>query len=581
MLEQAWVKRVLGPLAVAETSPDFSGCRLFEAAFVGKKKLLGEVLRVRGREVDIQLFEEASGLAAGDPVRFAGGPLEADLGPGLLGQILNAAGNPLTDALEFSIPEKKENYRLERGFRNPEAVSAGAGAAWRFRPAIREGDAAASGAIVGTTDEDHFLYRVLVPPHVKPGRVAWIAPEGDYGAWDCICRLSGGEEFSMARRAALRVPRFAGRHLPPSEPLSTGWRALDALFPLAAGGTALLSGGIGAGKTAMLRSTARCVAADVVVYVVCGERGTDAAEAAEELLEASGGEKKPPARAILIVSSSDMPPAGRDLSVCLGMTLAEHYRDMGYAAAVMVDSASGWTDALRGIEACLAEASQKEAGETRFPAYLGSRVSACLGRAGAAETGTASRGSVTLLTTAASEIEGGLENAGGLEGDPAFHILRSGAYWRLDKNLARACRFALDWERSRSPYGDAPGAEDDWGTLLEYLKSSGAPVSSRGALAEWDEFHAETVRAVYLEQESADRNGARADLIRFLRALDRAAQRALASGRSREEVAALVSRPELLVLRDLPERDFRERARKWLEDFESKLPAEGPAEAGP
>ncbi|MDR1049001.1 MAG: hypothetical protein LBL51_04530, partial [Synergistaceae bacterium] len=597
MPERAWVGQVLGPLAVAETSPDFSGCRLFEAARVGKKGLLGEVLRVRGREVDIQLFEGASGLAAGEPVRFTGVPLEAELGPGLFGRVLNAAGNPLTGASEIQNPAKKENYRLERGFRNPEAVSPWGGT-WRFRPTVREGDGAAPGDVAGTTVEAGFLHRVLVPRHVQPGRVAWIAPEGDYGAWDPICRLSGGEEFSMARRAALRVSGPAGPR--PEGPLSaagrflTGWRALDALFPLAAGGTALLSGGPGVGKSTALRSMACRAGADVVLYVVCGERSVDAAEAAEELFGTGAGDS--PARAILIVNSSDMPAAGRDLAVCLGMTLAEHYRGMGYRAAVMVDSASGWMDGLRGIGACLAEVSRGGIGGPRFPAYLGSRVSACFGRAGEIETASG-RGSVTLLMTADSEAAGSEvtgSEAGGLEDASAFHVLRSGAYWHLDRGRARAWRFpALDRKRSRSPYGNAPGPapgeEDDWPELAEYLKTSLAPTPPWGgeaslssslssALSEWGKFHAGTVEAVYLEQESAARGGARADLLRFLRALDRAARKALAEGRSCGEVAALGSRPELLSLRGLSDRDFKGRARTWLEDFAVKLPLAKPAE---
>jgi hypothetical protein len=343
------------------------------------------------------------------------------------------------------------------------------------------------------------------------------------------------------------------------------------------------------GKSTALRSMACRAGADVVLYVVCGERGVDAAEAAEEIFGTGVGDS--PARAILIVNSSDMPAAGRDLAVCLGMTLAEHYRGMGYGAAVMVDSASGWMDGLRGIGACLAEVSRRGGG-ARFPAYLGSRVSACFGRAGEIETASG-RGSVTLLMTAGSEAAGsevagseaGGSRVGGLEDASAFHVLRSGAYWHLDRSRARAWRFpALDRKRSRSPYGNAPGPtpgeEDDWPELAEYLKTSLAPAPPRdgeaalsSALSEWGRFHAGTVEAVYLEQESAARGGARADLLRFLRALDRAARKALSEGRSCEEVTALVSRPELLSLRGLSERDFKGRARQWLEDFAAKLPS--------
>jgi V/A-type H+-transporting ATPase subunit A len=256
----------------------------------------------------------------------------------------------------------------------------------------------------------------------------------------------------MTQRWEIRVPRPIRERLRPEGPFITGQSVLDTLFPLIRGGTAVLSGEPGTGKTLLLQSLARCRGADVVVYIVCGERGTEAAEVLEELSRAADAIGEPSRgrvslmeRTVLVVSTSDMPLATREASVCLGMTLAEYYRDMGYDAAVMLDSASRCAEALAETGARLRRGDRKI---LTGPDYGASRLAACFARAGRAEilgTTETRRGSVTLIGTE-SETRGSAPSPLGM----------SGAFWKLDRRSAQACRFpALDRSRSFSPYGNA------------------------------------------------------------------------------------------------------------------------------
>jgi V/A-type H+-transporting ATPase subunit A len=439
----ARVKEISGTFVVAEADSLFrTSVRLFEAARVGKNRLLGEVLEIRNGEIAIQLYENAAGLSVGEEIHFAGAGLSVDLGPGFLGGAVNGLGLSFGKAGEAELC-------LERGFRG-RSTAPQAEKRWHFRPSAREGERVEPGSVLGTADGGPFLHRVTVPPSCaffEPSAVEWIAPEGDYTAREDICRLSNGKGLSMTQRWEIRVPRPIRKRLSPDGPFVTGQSVLDTLFPLALGGTAALSGEPGTGKTLLLRSLAQCRGADAVVFILCGERGMEAAELLESLSKIKAADARREGslqgfslmeRTALVVSTSDMPLATREASVCLGMTLAEYYRDMGYNAAVMLDSASRCAEALSETGARLRKTGHSE--------YGMSRLTACLERAGRAEIlGTspegARRGSVTLIRT---------------ESDPPALLAPPGAFWKLDRRSAQACRFpALDISRSHSLYQSA------------------------------------------------------------------------------------------------------------------------------
>ncbi|MDR2174978.1 MAG: V-type ATP synthase subunit A [Synergistaceae bacterium] len=581
----ARVREVSGSLAVAEVDSLFrTSLRPFESVRVGKDWLIGEVLEIRDAEIVIQLYENAAGLSVGEEVLFTGEGLSVDLGPGFLGEAVNALG------FSFGRAGETDLY-LERGFRSRPAAPR-AEKQWHFRPSAREGDRTGPGGVLGTAAEGHFFHRVMVPPCVTvppshaPARVAWIAPEGDYTARETVCRLSDGKELSMTQRWEIRVPRPVRRRLSPDGPFVTGQSALDALFPLALGGTAVLSGEPGTGKTLLLQSLARCRGADAVVCVLCGERGTEAAEVLEELSKTMDSRGESQARfslmdrTALIVSTSDMPLATREASVCLGMTLAEYYRDMGYDAAVLIDSASRCAEAL-------AETGARLRGRD-CPEYGVSRLSACFGRAGRAEVlrGASPEGAFPEGASPEGASPEGMKRGSvtliGTESEPRGSALSPlnapGAFWRLDRRSARACRFpALDLSLSYSLYGKIfpEEAGEDWPKLTEYLKDTlRHAVPDAFPKREWSLFLANTLDAVFMRQEAGSFRSAAysAALLRFLKALDEAARKALSSaGRRYADVAVCAALPELLALRGLSEKDFADGSREWLERFVSRL----------
>ncbi|MDR1979732.1 MAG: V-type ATP synthase subunit A [Synergistaceae bacterium] len=577
-LSKGSITGVSGPVVVAKT--DFP-VRMFEAVRIPGAKspvtkspagLLGEVVRIRGREADIQIYGDATGLSAGEEVLFTGELLSVDLGPGFLGEVLDGVGRPLRPRQGVAA---SRNEKL-----------------WRFEPSASEGDAVARGDVLGTVAEgSRFLHRILVPPAFSsPEAVAWIAPEGDYALRDCVCRLENGTELTLTQRWPIRVPRPAKERLPLDRPLFTGQRALDTLFPMALGGAAAMPGGLGAGKTALQRSLAKCCRADVVIYVGCGGRGGEIAELLEEFSE-NVSEGLPLAeRAALVANTSNMPAASRETSVYLGMTLAEYYRDMGYDAVVLVDSVSRWAEALREVGSRLGETP----GAGGYPACLESRLSGCRQRAGQVETlgAVSRRGSVSAIGTFSPE--------GGDLSEPATQtgLRLSGAFWVLDKALAQARRFpAIDRRRSHSLYEEALSealtqeAGQDWPELKEYLRdvlsrgeelADAARFAGRKAFSEtvlsdedkWLLFHAETLEIVYLRQDARDAcspPARAAALLRLLEALDDRVRRALREGLRYDDVVGVSMRPELIALRDLP--DFTDKGREWLERFSAELAA--------
>ncbi len=440
MSETARILRVSGALAEGGPLP---GVALYELVRVGSRGLLGEVIRVRGERATIQVYEDTSGLQLGEPIESTGRSLTIHLGPGLLGSVLDGVGRPLGTLAE-----------LTGDFIAPGVAAATLDGTrrWDFAPVVRPGDRVAGGDVLGTVEErPGVAHRVLVPPGVS-GTVATLAA-GAYSVTEPIGALGDGAPLFLGHHWPVRQPRPAARRLPAVQPLVTGQRVFDFLFPVAEGGTVAVPGGFGTGKTVIEQSLAKFAEADVIVYVGCGERGNEMAEVLEEfprLVDPRTG-RSIMDRTVLVVNTSNMPVAAREASVYVGVTIAEYYRDMGYRVAVMADSLSRWAEALREIGARL----QEMPGEEGYPTYLGNRLGKFYERAGRVTAAGAPEraGSVTLVSA--------VSPPGGDFSEPVTQAsLRvAGALWALDPTLAHQRQFpAVDWETSYSLYADATAA---------------------------------------------------------------------------------------------------------------------------
>ena len=433
---------VMAAGALARLSP-MREASLNELVRVGEAGLLGEVIRVEGDVATVQLFEETAGLRLGEPARPTGGPLTAELGPGLAGSVLDGVGRPL-----------EEVARASGAFLLPgaEAATLSRDHRWEFRPALGRGTTVAGGDVLGTVDEKPGLeHRILVPPRAA-GRIAALEA-GSYAVDEPIGALEDGTELRLAHRWPVRLPRPVVARLRGDRPMVTGQRVFDLLFPVAQGGTVAVPGGFGTGKTVIEQTLAKFAEADVVVYVGCGERGNEMAEVLEEFpaLEDPRSGRSIMDRTVLVVNTSNMPVAAREASTYLGMTVAEYYRDMGYRVALLSDSLSRWAEALREIASRL----QELPGEEGYPTYLSSRLGALFERAGrCVPLGSPEReGAVTFVAA--------VSPPGGDFSEPVTQasLRAAGALWALDPALAHQRQFpAVDWEVSYSLYAGPTAA---------------------------------------------------------------------------------------------------------------------------
>jgi len=421
--------RVAGPMAVAR---GVGAVGLHEVVLVGEERLTAEVIRIRGDEATLQVYEDTAGLGLGEPAVPTGAPLQAELGPGLLGRIFDGLQRPL-DALS------QGGDFLARGERAPALDRT---RKLHFTPALAAGDRVRPGARLGHVGTGEGAEPVLAPPDAE-GVVAEVR-RGEVGLEDPLVVLEGGRVLSALQRWPVRRPRPVARRLPPETPFLTGQRILDVLFPVAEGGTAIVPGGFGTGKTVLEQSIAKFGAADVIVYVGCGERGNEMAEVLEEFprLEDPRTGRPLMSRTVMVVNTSNMPVAGREASIATGFTLAEYFRDLGLRTALMIDSTSRWAEALREIAARLEELP----GEEGYPTSLGSRVAQLYERAGrAVPLSGVGEGSITVV--------GAVSPPGGDFSEPVTQaFLRStGAVWALSADLAHRRHFpAVDWARSWS-----------------------------------------------------------------------------------------------------------------------------------
>jgi len=443
MISKGTIWKVAGPLVVAEGMRD---ANMFDVVRVAKKRLIGEIIEIHGDRASIQVYEETSGLMPGEPVESTGVPMSAELGPGLIKSIYDGIQRPLDVIRELS------GDRLARGVEVPSLPRT---KKWRFMPSVLPGAEVSGGDVLGTVQEtDIVVHKIMVPPGVS-GTIKNIN-EGEFTVEEPIGALisAQGEEvpLTLMQKWPVRKGRPYARKLSPSEPLVTGQRIIDTLFPFVKGGTAAVPGPFGSGKTVVQHQLAKWADADIIVYIGCGERGnemTDVLNEFPELKDPKTG-KSLMERTVLIANTSDMPVAAREASIYTGITIAEYFRDMGYSVALMADSTSRWAEALREMSGRLEEMP----GEEGYPAYLGSRLAQFYERAGKVITlGSGQR-------EGALSVIGAVSPAGGDISEPVsqatLRIVK--VFWSLDAQLAYSRHFpAINWLTSYSLYLDDVG----------------------------------------------------------------------------------------------------------------------------
>lgn len=444
MSKQPTIIKVAGPLVVAK---GMRGAKMFEVVRVANEKLVGEVIELKGDEASIQVYEETSGVRPGEPVELTGQTLSVELAPGLLTSIFDGIQRPLQ-----LIEEQAKSPYITRGIDVPALDRT---KTWEFRASANAKDRVVSGDILGSVQETVLIeHRIMVPPGVS-GTIKSIT-SGTYTIEETIAVIEGDDgkthNIAMLQRWPIRNARPVRGKRVPNEPLATGMRILDTLFPVAKGGAGAIPGPFGAGKTVTQQSLAKYCNAQVIVYIGCGERGNEMTEVLTEfphLTDPNTGEPLMK-RTILIANTSNMPVAAREASVYTGITIAEYYRDMGYDVALMADSTSRWAEAMREMSGRLEEMP----GEEGYPAYLGSRTAGFYERAGVVDClGTESRkGSLTVI--------GAVSPAGGDFSEPVTqNTLRvTKVFWALDAKLAYRRHFpAINWLQSYTLYSDNLG----------------------------------------------------------------------------------------------------------------------------
>lgn len=430
------VSRVLGPVVHAK---GVAHAQMLELVEVGEDRLIGEIVRLQGNKIIIQVYEDTTGLAPGASVYGSGMPLFVELGPGLMGSIYDGVQRPLEAIKNLTGQYIRKGTKIAPLDREQK---------WLFEPRVKAGDTVESGQILGSVQETESVgHRILVPPNIS-GKVDKIVKKGEYQVDDEICILKAGENqhaLTLFHRWPVRQARPLKNRLHSDIPLITGQRVIDTLFPVTRGGTVVVPGGFGTGKTLIEHQLAKWSDADIVVYIGCGERGNEITNVLNEFPRLSDPRTSRPLmeRTILIANTSNMPVAAREASIYTGITIAEYYRDQGYHVAIMADSTSRWAEALRELSGRMEEMPAEEG----FPAYLPTRLAEFYERGGYGETLGGDKGSITII--------GAVSPPGGDFSEPVTqHTKRFvRAFWALDRDLANARHYpAISWLNSYSEY---------------------------------------------------------------------------------------------------------------------------------
>lgn len=424
---------------IVKTAGDV-GFVMHEMVYVGKEKLVGEVIGLTTDFTIVEVYEETSGIKPGETIEGTGAPVSVTLAPGILNNIFDGIERPLSEIA------KEGGAYISRGI---SVESLDTKKKWQAHITVKKGDLLLGGSIIAEVQETPaILHKVMLAPD-KEGYVEDVVSNGEYTINETILTLrhydGSTEEITMTQHWPIRVPRPTAKRFPASVPLITGQRILDTLFPLAKGGTAAVPGGFGTGKTMTQHQIAKWSDANIIIYIGCGERGNEMTQVLEEFSELIDPKTGNPLmdRTTLIANTSNMPVAAREASLYSGLTLAEYYRDMGYDVAIMADSTSRWAEALRELSGRLEEMPAEEG----FPAYLASRLSAFYERAGMMQNLNGSEGSVSII--------GAVSPQGGDFSEPVTQNTKRfvRCFWGLDKNLAYARHFpAIQWLDSYSEY---------------------------------------------------------------------------------------------------------------------------------
>ncbi len=437
------IEKVAGPLIVAK---GMEGISMHEVVRVGTQRLIGEVIELRGDRASVQVYEDTQGVGPGEPVEATGEPLAVELAPGLIESIFDGIQRPLTELY------RRDGDRIRKGAEVPKLDRE---KQWEFVPSAKVGQTLQAGDVLGTVQETPAVLQKIMVPFGVSGTLEWLH-QGNATITQPIARLRTPEgevkELPMLQKWPVRQRRPYAQKLLPKEPMVTGQRVIDTLFPIAKGGIACVPGPFGSGKTVVQHQLAKWADADLIIYIGCGERGNEMTDVLQEFPQLHDPRTGLPLmkRTVLIANTSDMPVAAREASIYTGITIAEYFRDMGYRVAVIADSTSRWAEALREMSGRLEEMP----GEEGYPAYLSTRLAEYYERAGSVVClGSQGRqGAITAI--------GAVSPPGGDTSEPVsqatLRIVK--VFWGLSADLAYQRHFpAIDWLKSYSLYEDRLG----------------------------------------------------------------------------------------------------------------------------
>lgn len=559
------IVKVSGPLVIAEGMEDAS---VYDVVRVSDRRLIGEIIEMRGDKASIQVYEETTGLGPGEPVYTTGEPLSVELGPGLLEAMFDGIQRPLND-----IRDKTGDF-LDRGVEvNPldrERV-------WHFTPTKKVGDKVSAGDIIGVVQETSVIEHRIIVPYGVEGELTYIK-EGDYKVTDKVAEVktsAGSKDLTLMQKWPVRKSRPIKQKLNPVAPMVTGQRVIDTFFPVTKGGTACVPGPFGSGKTVVQHQLAKWADVEIVVYVGCGERGnemTDVLNEFPELKDPKTGESLMK-RTVLIANTSNMPVAAREASIYTGITIAEYFRDMGYSVALMADSTSRWAEALREMSGRLEEMP----GEEGYPAYLSSRLAEFYERAG------------KVICLGEGEREGALTAIGAVSppgGDLSEPVTQATlrivkVFWGLDSQLAYRRHFpAINWLNSYSLYLEKvsdwmnENVGDNWTKLriraMAMLQEEAelqeiVRLVGYDALSERDQLKLEVARSIredYLQQNAFHEVDSYASfakqykMLQLVLSFEDMANKALDAGIYLKDILALEERDKIARAKYIPETDL-------------------------
>lgn len=436
-MKQGKIIRVAGPLVIAS---DCLGAKMYDMVKIGDLGLIGEIIELKEDMAYIQVYEDTTGIGPEEPVFLTGKPLSVELGPGLIGSIYDGIQRPLD-----IIRSQKGDY-VTRGIELPPLDRK---KKWNFIPLVKQGQEISQGDFLGEVEETPLVKHRIMVPYGSAGKIAEIK-KGKFSVEEIVARIqtkNGLKDVKMHQTWSIRKNREVYERLMPEEPLTTGQRVLDTLFPIAKGGTACVPGPFGSGKTVVQHQLAKWSDAQIIVFVACGERGNEVADLLLSFPELKDPHTGRPLleRTIIIANTSNMPVAAREASIYTGMTLAEYFRDMGFSVALMADSSSRWAEALREISGRMEEMP----GEEGYPAYLASRIAEFYERSGKVVCLGSDR------RMGALSVIGAVSPPGGDLSDPVVQSTLKvvKVFWALDDRLANMRHFpAINWLLSYSLY---------------------------------------------------------------------------------------------------------------------------------